>query len=51
MSDQADDRSLARGGTVDRKLAFKIGDFAGYILSDGQVSYQTDFLYLSLIHI
>ena len=45
MSDQADDPSLARRGTVDPKLAFKIGDFAGYIISDGQVSYTTDFVY------
>jgi glyoxylase-like metal-dependent hydrolase (beta-lactamase superfamily II) len=45
MSDQADDRSLPRRGMVDPELAFKIGDFAGYIISDGQVSYTTDFVY------
>lgn len=36
MSDQADDRSQARGGMADPKFAFKIGDLAGHIMSDGQ---------------
>jgi glyoxylase-like metal-dependent hydrolase (beta-lactamase superfamily II) len=45
MSDHADDRPLARGGMVDPKLAFKIGDFAGYIISDGQVPYPPDFVF------
>jgi glyoxylase-like metal-dependent hydrolase (beta-lactamase superfamily II) len=45
MSDHDDDRPLARGGMVDPKLAFKIGDFAGYIISDGQVPYPTDFVF------
>jgi glyoxylase-like metal-dependent hydrolase (beta-lactamase superfamily II) len=41
----ADDRSQARGGMADPKLAFQIGDLAGHIISDGQVSYPTDFVY------
>jgi glyoxylase-like metal-dependent hydrolase (beta-lactamase superfamily II) len=45
MSDHADGRSLARGEMIDSKLAFKIGDIAGYIISDGQVPYSTDFVF------
>jgi glyoxylase-like metal-dependent hydrolase (beta-lactamase superfamily II) len=44
MSDHADDRSQT-GGMVDPKLVFKIGDLAGYIISDGQVPYPTDFVF------
>jgi glyoxylase-like metal-dependent hydrolase (beta-lactamase superfamily II) len=45
MSDHGDDRPLARGGMGDPKLAFRIADSAGYIISDGQVPYPTDFVF------
>jgi glyoxylase-like metal-dependent hydrolase (beta-lactamase superfamily II) len=45
MSDPADATPEAPAGMADTTLAFKLGDIAGHIISDGEVPYATDFVY------
>src|SRR5688500_12776106 len=45
MSDPAEATSELPAGTADTTLAFKLGDIAGHIISDGEVPYEIDFVY------